>query len=71
MVDDSSRNLRPALAVGMKTVLLSRNGAAPVSWVDAAVPSLESLPAVLANLARETAGSRSRRVPTAGDVARP
>ncbi|HEX5393638.1 MAG TPA: pyrimidine 5'-nucleotidase [Rhodocyclaceae bacterium] len=49
MVEDSIDNLRTARRLGMKTVLVSRMGAAP-TWVDVAVKSVLELPRQLARL---------------------
>ena len=48
MVEDSVRNLRPAKPLGMKTVLISQNGAPPVPWVDAVIFHIYELRSALA-----------------------
>ncbi len=59
MVEDSARNLRPAKALGMNTVLVSPNGVAP-GWVDVVLPDLSGLPVVLAHLRAKEHGGTGR-----------
>lgn len=56
LVDDSVRNLRPAKALGMFTVLVAENGAGE-EGVDVLIPKLADLPAALRRLGEDSAAT--------------
>ncbi len=60
LVDDSVRNLRPARALGMTTVLVARATPVRARWVDVVVSDLGQLPGALA-VRRGRSASRPRR----------
>jgi putative hydrolase of the HAD superfamily len=60
LIEDNMRNLEPAKALGMMTVLVPDNGTAPAGAegvVDFVIPGIEEIGKVVAGLPRESVGS--------------